>query len=1012
MIRDKLLADNNRLQQQAAGVSRGVGGERARLGREGDGDLAAAAPAVVKANAEVADSHDKRAKKSAEVREAEQRLARARELTDKIGLDTRLLAERAEAMGLGAAAVEDLRVREAGLQALQQLGVTTLTALTGKQREAAAALVAAAEANERQAIATEKAERVASAVKDLDRRIAAERARAVAIAGGARASIDFAIAEAKRQEIERTGQNLTAEQIAQIERKVELLFEAQAVNDNAEALKQQQEELELLSLTNEEREIEIRARRIAIGLQKENNKLTDDEAKLRGRIVAMQQVDAEERARELGELKEDLKRAFVESGEVGFDQVADYAARKLRERIWKLFEEPIDIILNASIKGLGGLLNGQGGGLLGTILAGVGSASIGTQIGQALGLGTGNAKTDTLIGLGGGLLGASMGVGGALGGVGGALGMTAFQGMLGMGASVGVAGGIASALSSAAVLGPLGAIAGLAIGTLFKDDKRPYARSDFGVVNGQFAVTGGQELDKGPLDKTGQAAEQIVQSLNAAAALFKLDLTKLSGNMGSVGYVEGKNTGALGQGWFGGGGGGFSGAEFTGSKDPEKLAAEIVKSTIIKAINAGAADLSEAEKNVVLQAANLEEAANKIAAGRSIAQSVEDAMLQFTNPALFERRQALAAIEESYQALRAQAEDLVTAGLVSGDVLAKIDQLKQLQVDDALRRLGQAADEAATKLKQGDDFKAELNEAYLKIVDPAAYQQARGAREIAAAIEEMRARAEAMIAQGVLGPEVMGQLDALQQLQLADLARQVAETADVFAQGKKTIRSWLEGLSGSVYAELSPAAAAAQAQSDYSRQLAKAKGGDVEAYNSITSYADRLLAADRAATDSAQDRLGLANRVRAELEALTQAQGRSSAETAVAEQMKLFGVPLDKLVLTSEATAAANDDIAAAMTPSLAVSLANVPMLRTAYAEVAAAETDRVVAAIEGLRTDLLAVLGKLPAGDAGGAAALAAQVIAQGFDGLSNVLQTIPAGMADMARDNRVTQAYLRRVS
>jgi hypothetical protein len=145
------------------------------------------------------------------------------------------------------------------------------------------------------------------------------------------------------------------------------------------------------------------------------------------------------------------------------------------------------------------------------------------------------------------------------------------------------------------------------------------------------------------------------------------------------------------------------------------------------------------------------------------------------------------------------------------------------------------------------------------------------------------------------------------------------------------------------------------------------------------------------------------------LEALTQAQVRSSAETALAEQMKLFGVPLDKLVLTSEATAAATDDMVAAMTPSLAVSLANVPMLRTAYAEVATAETDRVVAAIEGLRADLISVLGKLPAADAGAGAAVAAQVIAQGFDGLSNVLQTIPAGMADMARDNRQTQAFLR---
>lgn len=1012
LLRDQLLAKNNELQQLASGKSRGVGGERARLAREA-AEAAAAGVAVVAANTAVADSQDERAKKTDAAREAEQRLARATELQARLAVDTSLLKERALAVVQGEQALENLRVKEAGLQALQQLGVTSLKELSGEQLKAAQATVTMAEAYERQAIATEKAERVAETVQDLDRRIASERARTAAITGGARASVDFAKAEAVRLEVERTGKNLTAEQVEQIRAKVEALLQVQAANDSADFARLQAEELDLLQLTNREREIEVRAREMAIRLQRQINGLTDEEALTRARIVTMQDVDAEERARAIGELREDLRRTFIESGELGFDQVGDYVERRLREAVYDaLLAKPIDILINATVGGLDGLAGvGGQGGLLGSLLgmgipgiggnlgSVLGGAAMGGMIGKGLGLGTGKGGTDAMLGIGGSLLGGAMATGGALGGIGGAIGMAGFQGALGLGVGGVASMGIGAMLSSAAVLGPLGAIGALALGTLFKDDKRPYARSDIGISGGQFAVTGGQALDKGPLDATDKAAAAIAQSLNAAADLFKLDLSKLgSGNLASFGYVEGKNTGALGQGYFGGGGGGFSGAEFSGSKDPEALAAEIVKSTILKAIDAGASDLSEAEKNVVRQAANLEEAANKIAAGRSISQTIEDALLQLTNPAEFERQQALDAIEASYQAMKAQAQELITAGLATGDVLTKLDQLKALQIDDAMKRLGAAADDAANKLKQGADFRGEISEAILKITDPAAYQLARGTREISEAIAEMKARAEGLIASGAVGPEVLGQIEALRRLQLGELAKEVAQSTDAFAQNRKALRSWLDGLSGSASAELSPQAQKDAALADYRRMLGRARGGDADALSSITSYADRLFAADRQATDNAQDRLALFNQVRAEIEGLTHMSGGSN----YGAELQALGLPLEKLL---GLTQAANDDLMAALTPALGVDLVNVPLLKDAYAQVATAETDRLIAAIDRMNAELKAALA---ANDVSGLRA-AVEAMSNQLGGLAAATASNADRIADFGRDNQITNALLR---
>ncbi|WP_374569691.1 tape measure protein [Phenylobacterium sp.] len=671
--------------------------------------LAPPAKAKVEEHQAVAAAAGQRAKKTDEAREAERRLAAANDIQVQAALQAKAFAARTKAAAEGEAALEALRIKEAGLQVLERQGVQSLDELTGKVREQTAAAIDAAEAAERQAIVAEKAERVASASRELDRSIAYEQRRAQAIAQGETALIGFNQAEDIRQQIERVGLTLTADQVKALQDKATELAQIQAINDNADFYRQQAEELRLLQLTNQERDLEERKLRIRNELLSAGRDIVEAEVEARAKV----EQGAYENARAIGGLREDLRKAFVETGHLSFDDVADYAEQKLRQAVYDaLLAEPINIIINAVVgsisgagglsSGLAGLLNAGGGtsssGLIGSLLAknipGIGStvggllgtAGTGALLASALGVqGSGNPLIDT---------GASL-AGGALGGVAGSALIDAAS----MGA-LGAFGSSGAAFALGGVLGPIGALAGIALAGLFKDDQRPYARSDIGIVNGQFAVTGGQQLDNGPLNQISQAAGSIVDSLNAAADLFKLDLSKVSNLPTSVGYVQGKNTGALSQGYFGGDGGGFStGAQLEGYSDLSALGADIVRETIIRAIQAGASDLSEAEKQVVLQSSSLEDAATKIANGRSIVETINDAILQLTDPAAFERKQALDAIESSYQALKAQAQELIDAGLVSGDVLTKLDELKQLQVDDALKQLTTGVTDAQQALQ-------------------------------------------------------------------------------------------------------------------------------------------------------------------------------------------------------------------------------------------------------------------------------------------------------------------------
>ena len=125
------------------------------------------------------------------------------------------------------------------------------------------------------------------------------------------------------------------------------------------------------------------------------------------------------------------------------------------------------------------------------------------------------------------------------------------------------------------------------------------------------------------------------------------------------------------------------------------------------------------------------------------------------------------------------------------------------------------------------------------------------------------------------------------------------------------------------------------------------------------------------------------------------------------DETHAFCAVVPPILQTSLFTFESYDEMVATLKPSLAVSVANLPMLQTVYGQVAKAETDRLIAAIDALRADLRGALGREQAGDA---AALAAAALAEGFDGLSTALQSQADATAEVARENRNLGAFIRK--
>lgn len=685
----------------------------------------------------------------------------------------------------------------------------------------------------------------------------------------------------------------------------------------------------------------------------------------------------------IDQLAADFEREFVRSGELSFDSIGDYAEQQFRQAIYNSFlKEPINILINAVV--------GNKSGLLGSLGAALGGGMAGVGLGQSLGLGTGNGGLDMGLGLGGAAVGAGL-AGSALSGT---IGAGIANGIIGLGGSAALAGSLGTLLSSAAVLGPIAAIAALAIGTLFK--KKPSNNgAQANLTDTDFSLVGDKRTAETTTMATNAANAVLQGEAMLKAAGITLNATVKSLDLGTRDATDIVLS---------------DGRAFTSAVGDAAAAAE----TGLKAVLATATYKDDAQKALVegLLAAGkgfdeIAAALGQLGAAQAIPQAIADAILKLTDPKGYD----VAQLGKGQAARRGEVAAAAEAGYLTAAQLTAVNEqltrLEALELDEVMSRFGDATEKAAENLS------ADINEGFLKILNPAAYQQARGVREIEDNIAAMKASADQLIASGQIGAEVLGRIDSLRDLQLADLMSEVAQTADTFAAARKSLRQWLDALNTSASAELSPVAQRAQALADYQRVRDRARGGDTEAAGQVTSYADRLFAADREATDSAQARLALFNQVRGEIEGL--AAGGGAASNPLAAQLQVLGIPLDKLVMIGQMTAAANDDIAKAVAPSLAVSVANIPTLRAMYAEVETGQTDRVVAAIETLRSDLKAAIADLAkvqgAGSNAAQAALEAALsgVGAGIEYLGGLTAEQTATLIEMRRTGQIAGAAAR---
>ncbi|MNU42676.1 hypothetical protein D3C71_314410 [compost metagenome] len=636
----------------------------------------AGAQAVARAGLKETDAAAKAIRDQAEAVEklaiADERIEQAAAFARSAQVDTEALKRRATAAAGGRTALEQLRVTEAGLDVLRQARVDSLDQLEGLERQAVQTALDAATAREREAIATEKAEAAGKSIEDMDREIAAEGRRQAAIGRGIEAETAYVRAEFIRQEVERAGLELTDDAARAIIEKADALFRLQAISDGSQMAADAERELRMMRLSNREREIAVRAETFLAQLAATRLDLTEQERAALADRAARADLEAEETAAAIGRITTSLRDGFVKDGKLGMEQIGDYAEERLRAAVYDAFlAKPIDILVNASVN----------------IVNDLAKQFLSSAMGQG--------------GLGG-MLGGSGALAQMIPGIGQAVAVAAI--------SSGLSGQIAAAMGGnsekASKWGILGMVPGLIAGLGDKAD-RPYARADVEVRDGKFVLAGSQAADGGDKEGIAAAGKALADQLNALAKTFGLDLTKVAGLYTTLGKTQGGNAKALGgDGFFGGavnGLGGLAGAgdikgwtlgagvKFSQGQDAEEITEKIIHDTILRAINAGASDLSEAERRFVAAAESLDEAVAFIETSRGFAASLDDMLLELLDPAEFERKKALAAVEATYQSLKAEAEKMIGAGLVSADVLQKIEQLRKLQMDAALNGLNGAA---------------------------------------------------------------------------------------------------------------------------------------------------------------------------------------------------------------------------------------------------------------------------------------------------------------------------------
>lgn len=942
-------------------------------------------PKLTAAETALVDTIRSRAEQTERAKIAADRLEKAVGLRRSADADTEALKRRAVAAGEGEIALEQLSVKEAGLQVLQRLGVDSLAQLTGAALDQAKAAMASAEAAERQAIVTEKATRVASQIRDLDKRIASEKGLAAAKIGGIQAEVDYAAAEAVRLELERAGVDLTQEQIDAITTKTKALFAAGAAADEAGLVASAAEELRLSKLTNDQRELEERVLQ-RIGLIKAQHlDWTKEEVEVRARALALVDQAAADDAKAIGDLKQNLEDAFIESGDIGMAAVGETAERALRKAIWNAFvSKPIDIIVNAVVGSLSGLNSlGMAGG--GVAAGGVGGlASMFNASGALSGLSSSSAAAIT------GLLNktsmstwnaAKFGglAGGAIGGAGTGMLMSGLASAFGLSQNKGnqVGGAIGGAIGTFLPI-PGGTFIGSAIGNLLGGLVGGKKSNSAAVLSldssGAVSSIGGDKRT----DETTAAAQsiaaavaQVQAALVAGGATLGATVSKIDIGVRDATHLNFSNGTAID----------------TAVGDVSAAVEAATKAILANAKWATEAQTTYAQQ-LIAAGASIEEVISKLQIAGSFTASIEDAIAQLTDPVAYERKAALDAIEANYQALKTQAEQLVAAGVLTSDALDKLSKLRDLQVDAA----------GAKDRASGAALTSSVQDEILALIDPAAASLKSSLDKIEADYQARLTEAQALVKAGVLSADVLTQLGTLKGLQIdkvmQDLADGATTATTAFDEARPRLQAWLDQLN-STGAELNPKEQRAAALAAYQSTLSAARGGDAAALSNLTSYADRLIATDRSATSSAAARLALFNQVTGDVRALVGTTGATAANDN--------GAIVSNLVQVQTLLAELRNNTDPTKSP-----LTDAGML---FASSTQPQTDKIVAAVDQMRTEVLAAI-TAAGGQASGALDAVQTAFEEGLNALSEQFGQVASDQSQMRQDQALVAQSLKLVA
>lgn len=320
-------------------------------------------------------------------------------------------------------------------------------------------------------------------------------------------------------------------------------------------------------------------------------------------------------------------------------------------------------------------LTGGLGATLKGALSGLGGAVAGLGIGQSLGLGTGSKTADLGLSIGGSIAGGLL----ASSSFAGTIGAGIANGLVGMGASTAIAGGLGAMLTSAAVLGPVAAIAALALGSVFKG-KPTNAGAGYDLVSGQLSG-----------DKRTAETEKAVTAAADAIRQGQEMLTAAGVTLGTTvnGLVIG--TRDLSQIYL------SNGKTLTSAVGDSAAAVEAA----LKGVLDGATFASEAQESLVRSMLAAGKGFDDIAAAltafgdaQKLPQTIADAIQQLQDPAAFDLEQ----LKREQEARRKSVQAQVDAGYLTAAQFASLTEqlriLEGLEVDKAMGRLVSQIDAA------------------------------------------------------------------------------------------------------------------------------------------------------------------------------------------------------------------------------------------------------------------------------------------------------------------------------